>query len=349
MKFSRPATTDPAKLRTIVRCRSPILEPMDGWISNDEAVPRGTIDWLLAGDASVRWQTKRDLLDQQSNLYETDRTDVATTGWGRRLLEYQDPEGSWAGGLYSPKWTSTTYTLLSLRTCGLMPGHPAALRGVELLWGGARYFDGGLTPATSIDHPEACITSMYVALAKYFGFEDCRVGTALDWLLAVQLDDGGWNCRTVRFGERHGSFHTSISALEALAEAHRAEPTRADITTAMERGRTFFLDHRLFKSHRYGTIADPVFTRLSFPPRWHYDILRGLDHFAATDSPGDERYGDALDVLARRRRKDGTWPLQHKHAGSVWFDMEDPGGPSRWNTLRALRVLRWAQRRLSPL
>jgi hypothetical protein len=102
------------------------------------------------------------------------------------------------------------------------------------------------------------------------------------------------------------------------------------------------LGHRLFKSHRDGTVADPAFTRLPFPPRWHYDVLRGLDHFAATGSPWDERYGDALRVLAGRRRKDGTWPVQHSYTGRVWFDMEKTGGPSRWNTLRALRVLRWA-------
>jgi hypothetical protein len=319
---------------------------MGSGVFSEEVVPEETIDWLLAGDVSIRWQTRRDLLDQQLNVYETDRAQVATTGWGRKLLDCQDPEGSWAGGLYSPKWTSTTYTLLLLRGCGLIPGDRAALRGVELLWSGARYFDGGLTPAATIDVPEACITSMYVALARYFGFDDPRVGAALDWLLANQLDDGGWNCRTVRFGDRHGSFHTSISALEGLAEAHRVQPARTDITTAMERGRAFFLDHRLFKSHRHSTIADPAFTRLSFPPRWHYDVLRGLDHFAATDSPGDERYREALEVLVRRRNKDGTWPLQHKHAGSVWFDMERTGEPSRWNTLRALRVLRWARRRL---
>ena len=310
-------------------------------MSSDE-----TIDWLLAGDASIRWQTRRDLLDQPPDIYEADRAEVARTGWARQLLDRQDPEGTWAGGLYSPKWTSTTYTLLLLRLCGIVPGDARVLRGVELLWSGAHYFDGGLTAAATIAKPEACITSMYVALAKYFGFDDPRVEAAIGWLLVNQLDDGGWNCRTVRFEERHGSFHTSISALEALAEVHSVEPDRAEVIDAMKRGREFFLDHRLFKSHRRDTIADPVFLRLSFPPQWHYDILRGLDHFAAMDSPGDERYGDALALLVRSQRKDGTWPLQRKHAGKVFFDMERTGGPSRWNTPRALRVLRWAERHL---
>ena len=178
-----------------------------------------------------------------------------------------------------------------------MAGHPAAMVGVELIWDGARYFDGGLTPAVSIDAPEACATSMYLSLARYFGYDDARVDTALTWLLANQLADGGWNCRTVRFGDRHSSFHTTILALEALAESARHEPERHDIVQAMARGREFFLDHRLYKSHRDGSVVHPAFAKLSFPPRWHYDVLRGLDHFQATDAPWDDRCRDALDVV----------------------------------------------------
>ncbi|MGI9614977.1 MAG: hypothetical protein ACR2QO_18850 [Acidimicrobiales bacterium] len=301
-----------------------------------------TIQWLLEGDAAIRWQTKRDLLDAPPDDVEADRALVATTGWGRTLLGHQDSSGRWAGGLYGPKWTSTTYTLLLLRHCGLVAGHPAALRGVEQIWDGARYFDGGLTPAVSIDAPEACATSMYVALARYFGYDDPRVGEATSWLLQNQLADGGWNCRTVRFGDRHSSFHTSILALEALAETTKHLDQQATITGAMLAGREFFLNHRLYKSHRTGADIHPGFAKLSFPPRWHYDLLRGLDHFQATSAPWDIRYTDALQQLDRRRRSDGTWPTQNKHAGEVWFDMEKAGTSSRWNTLRALRVRRWA-------
>ena len=304
--------------------------------------PAATLDWLLAGDPSIRWQVRHDLLDAPAREVARDRARVATAGWGRRLLEHQDPGGTWAGGLYSPKWTSTTYTLLLLRRCGL-PAAPAARRGVGLLWDGASYFDGGLTPARSVKAPEACVTAMYVALAGYFGYEGPRVDAALEWLLANQLDDGGWNCRTVRFGDRHSSFHTSISALEALAEVAASRPADARVAAALAGGREFFLEHRLFKSHRDGMVADPVFTKLSFPPRWHYDVLRGLDHFQAVAAPWDDRFADALEVLQDRRRRDGTWPVQHRHTGKAWFEMERTGGPSRWNTLRALRVLRWAE------
>ena len=266
---------------------------------------------------------------------------VATTGWGSRLLKLQDSDGTWGGGLYGPKWTSTTYTLLLLRRFGLDRDNARARHGVERIWDGARYFDGGLTPAASIDAPEACATSMYLALAYYFGVDHPNVDPALDWLLANQLPDGGWNCRTVRFGDRHSSFHTSILALEALTEARDVRGEPAALDTAMDNGREFFLRHRLYKSHRTGDVAKPAFTRLSFPPRWHYDVLRGLEYFAVTHAPQDDRYSDALRLLARKRRGDGRWPSQNRHSGKVWFDLEPAGAPSRWNTLRALRVYRW--------
>ncbi len=312
--------------------------------------PSATSDWLLAGDASIRWQTMQDLLDAPREVVESEREKVSTTGWGRRLLRHQDQDGRWDGGLhgrglYGPKWTSTTYSLLLLRRLGLEAGHPQALLGVNLLWDHARYFDGALTAEASINFPEACITSMYVTLARFFGYDDHRVDTALAWLLANQLPDGGWNCRTVRFGDTHSSFHTSISALEAIAEAQRLEPNRSDLTAAVSWGAEFFLNHRLYKSHRTGTVVSPAFTRLSYPPRWRYDILRGLDYFASLGSPWDDRYIDALNVLVGRQRRDGRWPVQQKYSGKVWFDMEKTGGPSRWNTLRALRVQRWAHRR----
>ncbi|MGD2060116.1 MAG: hypothetical protein PVF87_04560, partial [Acidimicrobiia bacterium] len=181
----------------------------------------------------------------------------------------------------------------------------------------------------------------YVCLATYFGYEDPRIAEAVAWLLDNQLEDGGWNCRSPRFGDRHSSFHTTISVLEAFAEIERSTPP-AEVGLAAQRGREFLLAHRLYRSHRTGEVADPVLTRLSFPPRWHYDLLRGLDHLQAVNAPWDERCQDAIDLLVSKRRKDGAWPLQHRHTGRVWLDMEKQGGPSRWNTLRALRVLRWA-------
>ena len=295
--------------------------------------------WLLDGDPSIRWQVLADLDHAPAEAVDAERQAVATEGWGARLLAAQDPEGSWGGTLYSPKWTSTTYTLLLLHWLGLPSRHPAAVAGCERLWDGATYFDGGLTLAKTVRQPETCITAMLVLLARSFGLEDDRVDHAVQWLLTQQLADGGWNCETIRSGSRHGSFHTTISTLDAL---HEYETTGGTIPVggAAQRGRVFFCDHQLYRSHRTGAVVDPAFTRFPFPPQWHFDIMRGLEHFRAAGARPDPRLAGAIGVIRRARRDDGTWALQRGHPGRRWFRLEEPG-PSRWTTLRAMRVLSW--------
>jgi len=305
------------------------------------------LDWLLDSDPAIRWQVRQDLLDDDAASVAAERALVPHSGWGAALLARQDPDGRWGGGLYRPKWTSTTYTLLLLHRLGLPPGNEGARRGVEALLDGAERFDGGgLTfPDSTARYPEACLTSMVVLVAASNGVSDRRVEGAVDWLLGQQLDDGGWNCESVVTGTRHGSFHTSISALEALL-AYRDDGGAIAVEGAIRRGHDFFLDHRLYRSHRTGHVVDPAMTRFHFPPQWHFDVLRGLDHVRAAGATPDERLADAVALVRARRGTDGRWPyegdvLEDDGAPGVsWFALEGPG-PSRWNTLRALRVLRW--------
>jgi len=296
-------------------------------------------DWLMEGDPAVRWQVMADLLDAPADDVAAERDRVATQGWGARLLAAQDPDGLWAGALYSPKWTSTTYTLLLLLRLGLRPGDERALAGCHQLWASARWYDGGLTFAKSIREPETCITGMLVALSAYFAVADERLNQAVEWLLDQQLADGGWNCETIRSGSQHGSFHTSITVLEALGTYARAGGS-IEVDPALSTGQRFFLDHRLSHSHRTGQVVDAAFTRYPFPPQWHFDNLRGLEHFRAVGAPRDERLAESIEALRRARRPDGTWPFYRAWPGRQWFAMESRG-PSRWTTLRALRVLRW--------
>jgi hypothetical protein len=182
---------------------------------------------------------------------------------------------------------------------------------------------------------------MVLSLLSYFDFDDDRLDTVADHLLSVQMDDGGWNCRRPR-GATHSSVHTTISALEGLRfyETVRCRKLKA-VRAAQARGREFLLEHRLFRSHRTGEVINPAFTRFAFPPRWHYDVLRALDYFQAVNAPRDPRLEDAIELVRRGQREDGRWTLQHTYAGKTWFDLERRGAPSRWNTLRALRVLAW--------
>ena len=284
--------------------------------------------WLLEGDPAVRWRVLQDLEDSDRQAAR-ERARVETAGWGARLLAAQDPDGGWGGGVYSPKWTSTTYTLLHLLWLGLPPGHPAALRGCELLWRWQAQWRA----------PETCIASMLVRLTSYFAYDASRLDDVVADLLAQQLADGGWNCETRTDKQKHSSFHTSIQALEAL-DAYAHAGGGIESVRASRRGHEFFLRHRLYRSHRTGEVAIRGSTRFPAFPEWHFDVLRGLEYFAAVGAPRDERLGDAIDVLCRARRKDGRWPTYAPYPGRQWFQLEPPG-PSRWNTCRALRVLRW--------
>jgi hypothetical protein len=295
--------------------------------------------WLLDGDPAVRWQVMRDLVDSLPSAVLAERERVAREGWGARLLARQDPDGRWAGGIYSPKWTSTTYTLLLLHWLGLPAGTPAALAGCRQIWDAASYFGGGLTVSRTVRLPEACVTGMFVLLAASFGYRDPRVDAAAEWLLEQQLPDGGWNCRSVRDGSTHGSFHTSITVLDALL-VYRHRSGGVPVDAAMRQGREFFLTHHLYRSHRTGNVVNSAMKRFPFPPQWHFDVLRGLEHFRAAGPDRDDRLQDAIEVVRRARRPDGTWPVYAPYPGQTWFRMEPPG-PSRWATLRALRVLEW--------
>lgn len=299
------------------------------------------LTWLLEGDPAVRFQTRQFLLDVLvgallDDAGEADRTELELQGWGAFLLSHQDDDGTWGGALYSPKWTSTTYTLLELHDLGLRPGHPAAVRGVQQLIEAAKVYDrGGLTLAKTVRWPEACVTAMLVKLAAWAWVADQKIDDAVEWLIRRQLPDGGWNCLYQE--SSHGSFHTSISVLEALAEP--GTPTVP--AEVVESGRRFFLDHRLYRSHRTGEVAATEFTRFSFPPRWHFDVMRGLWYFANVDAYRDLRLTEAIELVRQRMRPDGRWPVERGHPGRLWHSMERGPGPSRWNTLRARRVLRW--------
>lgn len=304
------------------------------------------LEWLLEGDASIRWQAVRDLADTPERTVRREQRRVAQAGWGARLLALQDADGRWGGGLYTPKWTSTTYTMVLLRGLGLPAGNPKAMRACRVLLDAGFCEDGGINFwRKQHEHSETCVSGMILAVLCWFGFDDPRVDRLAAHVAEQQMPDGGWNCRAMPGygGATHGSFHTTISALEGLLEYERFRPSLAETARqAQARGREFLLIHRLFRSHRTGAAAKSEFTRFSFPPRWHYDALRGLDYFRESGAPRDARLADAIALVESRRKPDGRWVLQNRYPGRAFFEMEAPGEPSRWNTLRTLRVLRWA-------
>lgn len=299
-----------------------------------------TINWLLDGDPSVKYQTTRDLIGGDKAELNKIQDEIQSKGWGERFLKLQAKDGLWGGGLYGPKWISTHYTLMTLMRLGLSNDNQQAQRGCRILLDAGHYHDGGINYFASLDHGETCVTAMTLSLLCYFQIGDPRIEDLKDFLIYQQMKDGGWNCESFN-GARHSSFHTTISTLEALLMYEKMIGKDLErIEACRKRAHEFLLEHHLFRSDKSGEIVDMKMTRFSFPPRWKYDVLRALDYFQEIDAPHDPRFCDAITLL-KKKEKNGRWPLQQKYSGLIHFDMEKPGKPSRINTLRALRVLKW--------
>jgi hypothetical protein len=294
------------------------------------------LDWLLDSDPSIRWQVLRDLTDTSAAEVAAERSKVASSGWGARLLALQADDGRWGGGTYFPLWTSTAYTLTLLRDLGLDPSSEPARRAVALVDANAHwecddlpFWEGEVEP---------CINGRTLAIGAYFG-QDVR--GIVDRLLTEQMADGGWNCDQER-GSKRGSFHTTICVLEGLLEYAQGFGDTPELAAALRTGQEYLLERRLLRRLSTGEVIDEEWTRFSFPTYYFYDVLRGLDHLRAAGVDPDSRMSEAIELVRSKRADDGRWPLENPHAGEVHFAIDEGDGkPSRWNALRALRVLRW--------
>ena len=316
------------------------------------------VEWLMDSDPAIRWQVMRDLTDASADDVAVERARIATAGWGARLLSLQRPDGQWEGGTPTftspewadwwhampparkgtlfPEWTSTTWSLNLLRAFGLDPASAEACRAVGLVrehcqWehDGEPFFAGEVEP---------CINGRAAAIGAYFGEE---VKGIVDRLLGEQMNDGGWNCEQER-GSTRGSFNSTIEVLDGLLEYERAHGPAREVRAARLRAHEYLLERRLFRRLSTGEVIDPAWTRFSYPTYWHYDVLRGLDYLRAAGAAPDERIREAIDLVESKRDGDGRWPLENAHPGRQHFAMDEgEGRPSRWNTLRAMRVLRW--------
>ncbi len=297
------------------------------------------ISWLLKGDVAIQYQTCRDLLGEtRPDLQKR----IASEGWGRRFMQARHPDGHWGQAFYQPKWISTHYTLLDLKHLNFPPDNSQIQSSIAQVLQNHKAPDGGILPIGTERKSDICVDGMFLNYASYFGAPEARLKSLIDLIVSQQMPDGGFNCRLNRSGAVHSSLHSTISVLEGLWEyavngyVYRLAELERIATEAKE----FILQHQLFRSDHTGKIIDKRFLMLSYPSRWRYDILRALVYFQTCGQPYDHRMQPALDVLQKKRRRDGTWPVQAKHPGQTHFDMEKTGGPSRWNTLRALRVLR---------
>lgn len=303
-----------------------------------------TIAWLLDGDPAIRWQVMRDLLDAPAADWQAERRRTLSEGWGARLLGEQQANGRWGEGLYSPKWTSSTYTLMLLRDIGLPPDCAAAQRGTRVLIDGMLGPEPGAAFADRLARLDRCIVGMVLALSVYFRVTDARTEAIVANIRDEIMPDHGWNCRRHRKPHpHHSSFHTTLNVLDGMREYIEADagPAVAALRKAETAALELLLEHRLFRSDKTGAIIKPAFAEISFPHRWFYDYVRALAHFARAGAPRDRRLGEAIERLIAQRGLNGRWRVGTPHSGHVFFNMEPGREGSRWNTLRALRILRW--------
>ena len=296
------------------------------------------IDWLLDADPSIRWQVMRDLTDAPAEAVAAERARVASEGWGRRLLDEQRHDGQWGDGTSMPFWWSNMYTLVWLRDLGVDPANARVRAAIDrvrrhVTWGAhfgnAPFFEGEVEP---------CINGRVVALGAYFGE---RSDLLVDRLLAEQLADGGWNCEAER-GSVRSSFHTTICVLEGLLAFERAFGVAAAVTAARTRAHEYLLERRLLRRLSTGAVIDDAWARFSFPPLWHYDVLRALDYLRDAALPPDARAEEAVALVIARRSAGERWTLDICHKNTLYEEIAGPvGAPNRWITLRALRVVDW--------
>jgi hypothetical protein len=322
--------------------------------SNQQApeTRRSVIRWLLDSDPSIRWQVMRDLTGAPAAACAAERARVATEGWGARLLALQGADGRWGGAAWNRGWDSTMHVLMLLRDLGLDPASDEARRALDLVrdrvtWQGCGppECDGNPFFAGEV---EPCINGQVGAVGAYFGQD---IQGIVDRLLGEQLPDGGWNCEAAN-GSTRSSFNTTICVLEALLEHELTGECSPAVTEARLRGQEYLLERRLFRRRSTGEVIErdrkggAAWTRFAFPTWWHYDVLRGLEYLRRADVAPDERMAEAIDLVESKRDGNGRWPLETRHPGQMPVEIDEgegrsPLGASRWNTLRALRVLDW--------
>jgi hypothetical protein len=298
------------------------------------------LDWLLEGDPVIRWQVMRDLLEEPEAVWRSEQSKLPDYGWGAEFLHRQLPDGSWPKG----RWTDTIWTLLLLLDCGVPTQLERLQKAADL------QISNLLPPGRSVElrvlkeRLDLCHVGFWLRIGSAFLPDDQRLQAMAEVIFELQMADGGWNCRIRNYpNTTHSSFHTTFNILEGLREAAAARAVeQARFDAAEARALEFMLAHRMYKSDKTGAVISENMTRLTFPSYWHYTMLRGLDYLRTTRYAGDPRLEDAIALLKSRQKPNGRWPVEKRIPGITFFDMEKPGSDSRWNTLRALRILKMA-------
>jgi hypothetical protein len=312
-------------------------------------VSKAVLDWLLEEDQpSVRYLALRQLLGKPESDSEVRdaRRRIPSEGWVADILARRDSGGWWVHSqrVYQPKYLSTNWMLLVLSDLGVARENTAIAESCEYWISRSASQDGGFSIDGAAMSHLCYVGNMARALIR-FGYADhSRVRDALGWLVRHASHLGGWSC----WGS--GRNLDSWEGLSAFAAYPRAKWTPG-MRDVVEKAAEFYLERELF---RQGDRYEPWY-RFHHPVHYYYDLLVGLDLLTSLGYQDDRRLQVALEVLRKKRRKDGRWNLDALHpdaegAVAAWWDkhpkrrptpfgLETPGRPSKMITLIAARVL----------
>ncbi len=234
------------------------------------------------------------------------------------------------------------YTLLDLKNLNISPDNKEIKETLKVIFKTEKGPDGGILPIGTTKRSDVCVNGMFLNYAAYFQVDEEYLKSIIDFLIAEKMKDGGFNCQSNRTGANHSSLHSTLSVLEGIFEyeqngyKYRLE----ELMKIKNESHEFILIHHLFRSDKTGEIINTNFLKFPYPGRWYYDILKALDYFQLANVKYDHRMQEAIELILKKRTKDGLWKLASKHPGQTHFEMEQTGKPSRWNTLRVMRVLK---------
>ncbi len=336
--------------------------------------PRSLLDWLLADEPSVQYFALTCLLGRSENDPDVrkSRETIGKKGWAAQILRKQKDDKYWENpeSCFVPKWASTTWQLIVLADLGVSGEDERIRNSIEHFLEQHNVESGGfsLRPRGPEGfNPHVCATGNMVRTLARFGYaRDERVVKAMRWLVSSeQLSDGGWNCYREE-GGKNGSFRSTVEPLWALAAMSAVDPQK-DWKDAAVKGSEFLLRHRIYKSKRDESPVLLEFLDAHYPLHYHYDFLHGLRVLGEPGVDYEPRMADAVNLLARKRLEDGSWPLEGVYRGwrlsrsmhgakgvfrpeerdvvaEGWGDgytlqLEEAGKPSKMITLQALLAL----------
>lgn len=317
-------------------------------------------EWLLDPvDPSVRFQTMITLDGRQPDSPEVliARQEIMAGGPVAAILNAMNDDGSWGepARFYNDKYTGSVWNLLLLGELAADPADPRVRKACDFILSNSQNIDSGgfsYTRSTKTGDGLAsgvipCLTgNMVFSLIKLGCLDDPRVQQAIDWITSWQRADDGESAapdnavykRYEMCWGRH-TCHMGVSkAFKALAAIPADQRSPSVLAKIAELGE-YFLKHHLYKkSHDLSAIARPGWLKFGFPLMYQTDILELLDIYASLGW-WDERLRDALEVVIGLRQPDGRWKLENSFNGKMLVRIEQKGKPSKWITLKALRVL----------